>query len=157
MARSWLRYLLLVPVLLVALAVGARGDHGQPTTKERVDRMAKKVRCPTCEGLSAAESDAPSSQAIRQEISRRVGAGQSDDDIVAFLVSRYGKDILLKPESTGVGALVWALPVASVVLAGAGLAAAFRRWRSGRPGPPSAQDRDLVDQVRRSASGPGGP
>jgi cytochrome c-type biogenesis protein CcmH len=140
-------YLLLAMILSVALVVGARGDGGPPTTKDRVDRIAQEVRCPTCEGLSAAESDAPSSQAIRQEIQRRVDAGQSDDQIRAFLVSRYGKDIILRPESRGVSALVWALPASAVVVAAAGLVFAFRRWRSRPSSPPSAEDRELVDQA----------
>ena len=146
--RSWLPYLVLIPALLVALAVGAGRGDGRVTAQERVDRIAEEVRCPTCESQSVADSRAPASEAIRQEVRRRVDSGDSDAAIRSFLVSRYGKDILLEPEAKGVSALVWALPVVAVVGALTGLAVAFRRWGS-RPRPgASAEDRALVEQAR---------
>ncbi len=148
--RSWLPYLVILPVLALALLVGAMSDGGPPTAGERTARIAKQVRCPTCESISAAESDASASQAIRQEIRRRVDAGESDAEIRAFLVSRYGKDILLEPEAEGVSGLVWALPVVAVACASVGLALAFRRWRARRPAEASLEDRALVEQARRT-------
>ena len=145
---SWLPYLILVPVIGTALFLGSGRDSGPPTAEQRSDRIAAEVRCPTCEGLSVAESEAPASQAIRQEIRRRVDAGQSDDEVRSFLVSRYGKNILLRPEATGIAGLVWALPVAAVVCAMAGLALAFRRWSSRRPAEHSLIDRLLVGEAR---------
>ena len=147
---SWLPYLVILPVLALALFVGAGTDGGPPTAGQRTDRIAEQVRCPTCESISAAESDASASQAIRQEIRRRVEAGESDAQIRAFLVSRYGKDILLEPEAKGVSALVWALPVLAVVCASVGLVLAFRRWRSRRPAEASLEDRALVERARRA-------
>ncbi len=147
--RRWAGWLLLFPVLGVALFLGARDDGGTPTPGERVGRIARQVRCPTCEGLSVAESEAAASVAIRQEIRRRVDAGESDAEIREFLVSRYGRDILLTPPRTGVAALVWALPVAAVVVAAAGLAVAFRRWRPQRRAEVSPEDRALVEQALR--------
>lgn len=147
--RSWRPYVLLLPLLAVALLFGGRGDGGPPTAAARTTRIAHDVRCPTCEGLSAAESDAPASQAIRQEIRRRVDAGQSDGDIRAFLVSRYGKEILLRPEGTGVAAIVWALPVAVGVCAVAGLALAFHRWKARPVVEVTPEDRLLVEQALR--------
>ena len=60
---------------------------------------------------------------------RRVRAGESDSEIRAYFVSRYGRDILLQPEGTGVAAIVWVLPVAALVCGIAGLALYFRRRR----------------------------
>ena len=116
------------------------------TDAQRVRHIASEIRCPTCRNQSAAESDAAAAKAVRDEIDRRVRAGQSDGQVVAFLVSRYGSDILLKPEASGVASLVWVLPVVAVVVAVAALAIAFRRWRA-RPGVEvSAEDRALVEQ-----------
>jgi cytochrome c-type biogenesis protein CcmH len=98
-----------------------------------VKRLSQEVRCPTCRGLSAAESDAKAAQAVRAEIRSRVAAGQRDEDIRAYLASRYGDDILLRPEGSGASALVWALPVVVVVCGAAGLAFAFRRWKVAGP------------------------
>jgi cytochrome c-type biogenesis protein CcmH len=146
--RSWLPYLLLAPVLAVALVVGSRGSAGLPTPQQRVDRIVKELRCPTCESQAVAESRAPASDAIREEVQRRVHAGQSDDEIVDFMVSRYGTDIKLKPEAKGVTGLVWLLPVAAALGALAGLAVAFRRWRVRGPAKVSAEDRALVAGAR---------
>lgn len=125
-ALPWLAMALLVAG---ALVVAATGERGPATTEARVEQIAEEVRCPTCEGLSVAESEASASRAIRDEIRRRVEAGESGGEIRAYLVSRFGKDILLKPESSGAGAVVWALPVAAVIAAIGGLVIAMRRLR----------------------------
>ena len=144
--KGRLPWLLMALVLAVALAIGAQGHSGPRTEAQRVKHIASEIRCPTCRNQSAAESDAAAAKAVRDEITRRVRAGESDGEIVAFMVSRYGSDILLKPEGSGVASLVWALPVVAVVVALAGLAVAFRRWRA-RPGVEvSAADRALVER-----------
>lgn len=146
--RRWLPYLLLAPVVAAALFVGARPDDGgQPGPAERAGRIATQVRCPTCEGLSAAESEAASSVAIRQEIRRRVDAGETDEEVKAFLVGRYGRDILLTPGASGIAALVWALPVAGLVLGLGGLVVTFSRRRRRPLRSATADDRRLVDQA----------
>ena len=147
LSRSWLPYVVVVPAVVVALAVGAGRDEGPATAQERVDRITQKVRCPTCESQSVADSRAPASDAIREEVRRRVDAGEDDSAILAFLVSRYGKDVLLEPEASGVSALVWVLPVLAVASGLAGLAVAFRRWRGRRPNAVSAADRMLVEEA----------
>ena len=150
--RRWAPWAALAAVLLVALAAGTGGDGGPKPVAERVDSITEGIRCPTCRSQSAADSDAPAARAIRTEVERRLRAGQGDAEIRAYFVSKYGKDILLTPEGTGVAALVWVLPVAALVGAAAALAVAFRRWRAAgtATGPPSAEDRDLVERALRS-------
>ena len=126
--RRWLPWLALALVLVAALAIGAR--HRSSTSLDtHVRRIASQVKCPTCQGQSAADSNAASSEAIRDEIRVRLQEGQSDGEIRAYLVSRFGRDILLKPPASGISGLVWALPVVVFVAAGAALAVSFRRWR----------------------------
>ncbi|MGH9179913.1 MAG: cytochrome c-type biogenesis protein [Acidimicrobiales bacterium] len=149
-AVRWLPWLALLVVLGVALAAGSGGDGGPPSAAARTTKLASDVRCPTCEGLSAAESESPASLAVRQEIRRRVDAGQSDDEIRAYLVSRYGRDIVLTPAGSGVAALVWALPVAAAVLGAGGLVLAFRRRRAGPQRVPTEDDRRLVERARHA-------
>jgi len=127
--RRWLPWMLGAIVLIVVLAVGTSSRGGAQTPTEKAASIEKGVRCPTCRELSVAESDARAAQAIRTEILRRVRAGQSPATIRAFLVSRYGPDILLKPQGSGVAALVWVIPVVVFLVAAAGLCLAFIRWR----------------------------
>ena len=144
--KGRLPWLVLALVLAIALAIGAQGRSGPRTEAQRVKHIASEIRCPTCRNQSAAESDAAAAKAVRDEIDRRVRAGESDGEIVAFMVSRYGSDILLKPQGSGVASLVWVLPVVAVVVALAGLAVAFRQWRA-RPGVEvSVEDRELVQR-----------
>jgi len=144
--KSRWTWLALGVVLAVALVIGAQGRSGPMTEAQRVRHIASEIRCPTCRNQSAAQSDAAAAKAVRDEIDRRVKAGQSDGEIVAFMVSRYGSDILLKPEGSGVASLVWVLPVVAVVVALGALAFAFVRWRA-RPGVAvSEDDRALVER-----------
>jgi cytochrome c-type biogenesis protein CcmH len=128
--RKWLPWVGLAVVVVVALAVGS-SRHSSDSPAARTTRIAKEVRCPTCRGLSAAESDAKAAEAVRTEIRSRVDQGQSDEEIRAYLASRYGDDILLRPEGSGVTGLVWALPVIVLVAGIGGLVLAFRRWSAG--------------------------
>src|SRR5437660_1137047 len=126
--RRWLPWVALAIVLVVAMSVGAR-HRSSSSIDAHVRRIAAQVKCPTCQGQSAADSNADASQAIREEIRTRLEQGQSDGEIRSYLVSRFGRDILLKPPASGVSGLVWALPVVVFVAAFAALVVSFRRWR----------------------------
>jgi cytochrome c-type biogenesis protein CcmH len=117
--------------------------------------LAAELRCPDCESLSAADSQTQSARAIRRDLRDRVAEGQSDAQIRQVYVDRYGESILLKPEQDGLGLIVWGLPVLFVVLAGAGLVIALRRWRRTEPMTATAADEELVRSVRAS-TGDGG-
>jgi cytochrome c-type biogenesis protein CcmH len=141
---------LLALVLFGALAVGSRGQSGPPTEDQRVRRITSVIRCPTCRGLSAAQSDAPAAKSIDDEVRRRVQAGETDAQIKGYMVSRYGEDIMLQPKSSGIGLLVWALPVLGAIGAVGGLGFVLRRRRI-RPGVRvSDADQALVEQALRS-------
>ena len=148
-------YAALAVVAAVALTVGVTGRRGARTEDDRVRQIASTVRCPTCRGLSAAESDAKAAQAVREEIRAQLRAGRSGGDIRAFLAGRYGRDILLTPSASGVTSLVWVLPVVVFVAAVAGLVAAFRRWRDHPFETPTPDDRALVDLALHGDEGGG--
>jgi len=129
--KRWPGWLVLALATFVLLAVGIAADNGPQTQQDRIDAISKRIACPTCQGESVYVSRASSAESIRNEIARQVGTGQlNDDEIVAYLEDSFGGDVLLIPRSTGLDALVWALPVAVAVAAIAGLTMAFRRWRS---------------------------
>ena len=148
MIRRLLPWFALLTVVAAALVIGAGGSDDR-TDAERVDAITGEVRCPTCQGLSAAESSAPAARAVRTFVEEQVEAGRSDDEIKAALAARFGKDILLRPEAGGVSGLVWALPVIVLVAGAGGLAFAFDRWRRRKPQHASEEDRRLVDEVLR--------
>ncbi len=151
--RRWLPMALLGGVLVVALALAARPEVVRPEVEHsqdaRVERIAREVRCPTCRGLSAAESDAGAATAVKTFIRDRLAQGASDGQVKAELQERFGTGILLRPPATGVSGLVWALPVAGFVAAAGGLGYAFWRWRARARSTASDEDVVLVAQARR--------
>jgi len=142
----------LAVVVVVALVVGARSGGAQ-TAQQKAASIASEVRCPTCEGQSAEVSDAPAAKAVRTFVLAQVQAGQSRGQIEQALQDRYGSDILLRPPASGVAGLVWILPVVALVLALAGLAAAFRRWRIVGETPVSDADRIRVADALADGDG----
>ena len=145
--RNLLPWLVMAVLLVTAFTISTRRDARPETTQARVKRVASEVRCPTCRQLSAAESDAPAAEAVRLAIAKRVEQGQSDEEIRAFLVGSYGKDILLKPDARGFSSLVWALPVVALLCGVAGLGFAFVRWRSRTVAHATPADRALVEEA----------
>lgn len=147
--RRRLSWLALVAVLVGVLAVGVLDDDGDATPAERATALHSQFACPTCDGQSVAESNAPAASSIRADIDRRVADGQSDAQIEAYLISVYGEEIVLTPSSDGVAALVWALPVIAAILAVGGLVVVFRGWSRRTAFALSDADRELVEQALR--------
>jgi cytochrome c-type biogenesis protein CcmH len=145
MIRRFLPGVALAAVVVVALVIGAGRDKGPRTPAARVQSIAEDLRCPVCQGLSVADSHSPTAEAMREDIRRRVEAGESAGAVKAYYVSRYGEWVLLRPEASGVGGLVWILPVAALLLAAGGLSLAFRRWRRQPAMAATDEDRALVE------------
>lgn len=145
--RSWMPWIPLFVVVVLALVVGTLGDTGPSTNEERVTAIARTVKCPECEGESVADSNSALSRAARIQIAEQVQAGRTDDEIRSFLERSY-PGLLLTPTSTGVAGLIWILPVVVLVFSLAGLAVAFRRWNGERPTTgATASDRALVEHA----------
>jgi cytochrome c-type biogenesis protein CcmH len=138
--------LAVLAVLVLAVALWPSG--GTPTVRARTRSLASELRCVDCEGLSVAESSTASARQTRRDIEARIRRGQSDQDIRQVYVDRFGESILLKPSSSGIGVIVWALPVIVLVVGAGGLVLALRRW--GRQPRLVATDADeaLVAQAR---------
>jgi len=138
--------LAVLAVLVLAVALWPSG--GTPTVRARTRSLASELRCVDCEGLSVAESSTASARQTRRDIEARIRRGQSDQDIRQVYVDRFGESILLKPSSSGIGVVVWALPVIVLVVGAGGLVLALRRW--GRQPRLVASDADeaLVAQAR---------
>lgn len=121
---------LLAAAFVVLMLIGSQRDSSPATPQERVESVARRLACPTCDGESVSESRGTASQAIRQEISRLVAEGMlTDDEIVTTIDDSYAESLRLSPGSSGIEALVWVLPVVFGFVAVLGLILAFRRWR----------------------------
>ena len=151
-ARRWrlgLVWLAMVAALGAAFGYDALASHHRQSLDQQVAAIANQVRCPSCEDETAENSATQTAAAVRAAIRQRLLAGQSQAQIEAYLESRYGPGILLRPPAGGLSGLVWVLPVAAAVAALGGLAVAFRRWRPSPAAPLSDEERALLDRARR--------
>ena len=147
MSRRLLPWIALAAVVVGALVAGSAAGRPDPSPAARARRLSAELRCPVCQGLSVADSPSSTARAIAADVRRRVDQGQSDGAIRQAYVDRYGEWILLQPRGSGFGAVVWALPVAGLVLGGGALVLAFRRWRRQPALEPTEADRALVEQA----------
>jgi cytochrome c-type biogenesis protein CcmH/NrfF len=136
--------LLLLAVGVAALGV-ARASNASLADRQQaqVDQIAASLRCPTCQGLSVADSPSQLAAGMRDIIAEQVAAGQSADEIRAWFVDRYGQWILLSPPAAGPGAVAWVLPVVVIT---AGAVVAWRLVR--RDGAPVADRRRDTSRLR---------
>jgi cytochrome c-type biogenesis protein CcmH len=115
---------------LVMLA-GAAADPAErlhdPAQEARARALFRDVRCLVCQSQSIDESDAELAHDLRQLVRQQIAAGKTDDEIRAFLVSRYGQFVLLTPRLSLGNAVLWVGPLLVVILGGAALAARRKR------------------------------
>lgn len=151
------RWLVVIAVLAVALAV-AWGARPHPlTAADRVDGIAAELRCPVCQGLSVQDSPSQTARAMKDLVAQRVAEGRTDDEIRAEFQRSYGDWILLSPALLSSSGLVWLAPLA-VVIVGA-LFTLDRARATGAPGAPAAEPtadevRELRDLVARDGAEP---
>jgi len=125
------------PALAPALAA-------DPRLEADVMDLAHKLRCLVCQNQSIAESNAPLAVDLRDQVREQLAAGKSKDDVVDYLVERYGDFVLYEPPFKAVTALLWLGP-AVLLFGGAGwLAFRLRRRRdeAAAEGALSAADRE---------------
>lgn len=153
-------WLAMAVILAVAFTLGARRPAPAPTAAQRAAAIESQLRCPSCEDVSVADSSAPVAVAIKAIVEQRVAAGQGSAAIEAFLVSRYGEDILLRPPTNGGISAVWIVPLIFLVAGLAGLGAFFwRRRRCPAPAAVSDEERSAVERAlaeRAVADAPAG-
>jgi len=102
---------LVVALLLAGYAPQQAGSTPlDPAREARVQALGKQLRCPMCQGLSIADSGSSAARAQMDKVRELVAAGQTDEQIRTYFVSRYGEWALLEPPAQGMNLLVWILP-----------------------------------------------
>ena len=145
--RAWLPWLALAAVLVVALVALVARSQPSDSVAARSARLAKQVKCPDCQGESVANSNVEIARNIRALIRQRVAAGQSDDQVLAYIDSLY-PDSRISPSGSGVDMLAWAIPAAAIVAALGGLGLALRRWSRQPRLAANTDDERLVARAR---------
>jgi cytochrome c-type biogenesis protein CcmH len=121
-----------------------------PALEARARALSAELRCLVCQNQSIDESEAPLAKDLRVLIRERLVAGDSDPEIVDFVVSRYGEFVLLRPRFSAGTALLWLGPFLIVVAAS--LFLLRRRWRPAQSG--AERDLSAEERARLGASSP---
>jgi cytochrome c-type biogenesis protein CcmH len=149
LASSRLVWVILAVLLGVGLAIGSGlgSGNGKPTRAQRIAHLDAIIGCPSCADLSVGESSASSAVAIRNLVAAQVDAGASDRVVERSVEAGYGASILLVPPRSGLGSLVWILPLVAVLLGSLGLILVLSRRRRGPREASSQADRALVEEA----------
>lgn len=121
-------------MLAVILALGALPARAvqpdeimtDPAKEARARDLSRELRCMVCQNQSIDDSEAPLARDLRLLVRERIAAGDSDGQVIDFLVARYGEFVLLKPRLNEHTLLLWLTPPAALLLGG------FALWRFGR-------------------------
>jgi cytochrome c-type biogenesis protein CcmH len=120
---------ILLVLLLGASALAVQPDEilKDPALEARARALSQELRCMVCQNQSIDDSDAPLARDVRLLVRERLGAGDSDAQVIDFLVARYGEFILLRPRMNLHTLLLWGAPFAVLVIGGIAFFLAGRR------------------------------
>ena len=137
-----------------ALAVQPEEMLKDPKLEARARELSRELRCMVCQNQSIDESEEPLARDLRLLVRERLTKGDTDPQVLDFLVARYGEFVLLKPPLEGITIILWALPPVALLAGAIGLFFAVRRRRTGQlePAALSTEERrrlsTLVDEGR---------
>ena len=123
--------------LLLSLAMPGAAPAVQPdemlkdsALESRARDLSRELRCMVCQNQSIDDSEAPLARDLRLLVRERLTKGDSDQQVLSFLVSRYGEFVLLRPPLEWHTLLLWGLPPAALAAGTIGLFIMSRRRRS---------------------------
>ncbi|WP_370651100.1 cytochrome c-type biogenesis protein CcmH [Cypionkella sp.] len=126
-----MRAVLVALLLLASPAFAVQPDEilNDPGLEARARAISQNLRCPVCQGEDIDDSNAPISRDLRLAVRERLVAGDSDTQVIDYVVARYGEFVLFSPRAEGSSLMLW-LAGPLMLLAGAGIALAMSRRRA---------------------------
>lgn len=124
--KHWLMILLFLTTF-VATAEEARPLAENPVIEGQMRRLSEELRCLVCQNQTLADSNAPLAEDLRNEIREMAAKGMSDQEIIDYLVARYGDFVRYRPPLKSSTALLWLGPFALLLVGGVGLIVILRQ------------------------------
>lgn len=148
------RFLLAVLLSLAAPAHAVQPDEvlPDPALEARARDLSRELRCMVCQNQSIDDSDAPLARDLRVLVRERLKAGDSDRQVLDYLVARYGEFVLMRPVFSWRNGLLWGAP-AIVLVFGAALTVTMMRRRRTAPAPAPLNAEEEARLARLLASG----
>ena len=146
--------------LLIAGPVAAVLPEEQladPVLEARAREISQELRCVVCQNQSIDDSDAPLAADLRAIVRERLTAGDTNEEVMAYIVARYGSFVLLKPPLDLQTILLWSAPLLVLIPGGLGVALYLRRrGRAGAadPDPLSAEERRTLAAILKHGDAP---
>ena len=151
----------LLVVLLLACMPGHAVEPSEmlkdPALEARAREIGRALRCVVCQNQAVDDSNAEVAHDMRRAVRERLSAGDSDRQVMDFMVARYGDYVLLKPPFKADTWLLWLGGPLVLLLAGAGLALAARKRRpvEAPPAPLTDEERARVDELLQPVASTG--
>ena len=114
-------------IVPVAMAVIETYEFSSPELERRYHQLSQELRCPKCQNQNIADSNAPIARDLRVVLYEQLEQGATDDEILAFMVARYGEFVRYRPGVDHNTILLWAAPGLLLILGAAGLLFHFRQ------------------------------
>jgi cytochrome c-type biogenesis protein CcmH len=126
-----------VSTLFVVVSLGSVAHAVQPNEmlpdpqlEQRARGISQQLRCMVCQNQSIDDSDAPLAKDLRLLVRERVKAGDSDPQVIDYMVARYGEFVLLRPRFAWHTVALWVTPAIVLLAGGLGMLFAVRRRRN---------------------------
>ena len=154
-----MRSVLILLVTFVLLAPAARALAVQPdemlpdpALEARARTLSKELRCMVCQNQSIDDSDAPLARDLRILVREHLRAGETDQQVLDFLIARYGEFVLLRPRFSPHTALLWLTPLGVLVIGALGIAMSARRQRKSEGNLTASEEARLAEILQRKDS-----
>jgi cytochrome c-type biogenesis protein CcmH len=146
-AVRWLALSLALVVATPAAAVKPDEVLDDPVLEQRARDLSEGLRCLVCRNESIDESNADLARDLRLLVRERLVAGDTDAEVIDYLVDRYGEFVLLNPPATGTNLILWGAPLALLLLGGG---VAISHVRGQHAGGPTSEGLSEADEARLS-------
>lgn len=117
----------LLSLAMPAFAVQPSEVLDDPALEARARQLSSGLRCMVCQNQSIDDSDAELARDLRVLVRERLVAGETDEQVIDYVVSRYGEFVLLQPRFNMRNALLWAAPILLLAIGGTFIVAQSRR------------------------------
>lgn len=148
-----MKYLVALVLLLMACSVQAEPkDNYQFATTEREQtfrELTQELRCPKCQNQNIADSDAVVAKDLRDKVIALVKEGKSKQEVIDFMIDRYGYFVHYQPPVTPATIILWVLPVVIIVL-GFGFIVLRQRRAAKKQDWSAADEQKLADLIKRN-------
>ncbi|PSJ61326.1 cytochrome c-type biogenesis protein [Pseudaminobacter soli (ex Li et al. 2025)] len=145
-----------VAALLCALSFGGAAYAVQPdemlkdpALETRARLLSEELRCMVCQNQSIDQSDADLARDLRVLVRERLKAGDTNDQVLDYIVSRYGEFVLLKPRFSLRNAFLWGAPLALLLCGGVAILYAVRFRRNAEVAGLSDQEKEALEKILR--------